>query len=155
MVKTIKPVSRIAKIEEEINRIIGEVFYRKEDYFGLDEGWVPCIDIYEKDNKITIETELPGVTQRDIVILLHSSRIEIRGRKKENLPSSKFRYLRLEREFGNFRRIVSLPHSVVPEKTKATLVNGILTIELRKLKRKEEKEVKVKIQKPDKSTGRK
>jgi len=154
MVKTIKPISRIAKIEEEINRIIGEVFYRKEDYFGLDEGWVPCIDIYEKENKITIETELPGVTQRDIIILLHSSRIEIRGRKKENLPSSKFRYLRLEREFGNFRRIISLPHSVVPEKTKATLVNGILTIELRKLRRKEEKEVKVTIQKPDKPTGR-
>jgi HSP20 family molecular chaperone IbpA len=42
----------------------------------------------------------------------------------------------------------------VPEKTKATLVNGILTIELRKLRRKEEKEVKVKIQKPDKPTGR-
>ena len=155
MVKTIKPISRIAKIEEEINRIIGEVFYRKEDYFGLDEGWVPCIDIYEKDNKITVETELPGVTQRDITILLHSSRIEIRGRKKENLPTSKYKYLRLEREFGNFRRIISLPHSVVPEKTKATLVNGILTIELRKLRRKEEKEVKVKIQKPDKSTGRK
>ena len=155
MVKTIKPISRIAKIEEEINRIIGEVFYRKEDYFGLDEGWVPCIDIYEKENKITIETELPGVTQRDIIILLHSNRIEIRGRKKENLPSSKFRYLRLEREFGNFRRIISLPRSVVPEKTKATLVNGILTIELRKLRRKEEKEVKVKIQKPDKPTGRK
>ncbi|NIM91682.1 MAG: Hsp20 family protein [Candidatus Aminicenantes bacterium] len=153
MVKTIKPISRIAKIEEEINRIIGEVFYRKEDYFGLDEGWVPCIDIYERDNKITIETELPGVTQRDIIILLHSNRIEIRGRKKENLPSSKFRYLRLEREFGNFRRIISLPHSVVPEKTKATLVNGILTIELRKMRRKEDKEVKVKIQKPDKSTG--
>ena len=155
MVKTIKPISRIAKIEEEINRIIGEVFYRKEDYFGLDEGWVPCIDIYEKDNKITIETELPGVTQRDIIILLHSSRIEIRGRKKENLPSSKFKYLRLEREFGNFRRIISLPHSVVPEKTKATLANGILTIELKKLRRKEEKEVKVKIQRPDIPTGRK
>jgi HSP20 family protein len=154
MVKTIKPISRIAKIEEEINRIIGEVFYRKKDYFSLDEGWVPCIDIYEKDNKITIETELPGVIQRDVTILLHSNRIEIRGMKKENLPSSKFRYLRLEREFGNFRRIISLPHSVVPEKTKATLANGILTIELRKLRRKEEKEVKVKIQKPDKPRGR-
>jgi len=155
MIKTIKPISRIAKIEEEINRIIGEVFYRKKDYFSLDEGWVPCIDIYERDNKITIETELPGVSQRNITILLHSDRIEIRGTKRENLPSSKFKYLRLEREFGNFRRIITLPHSVIPEKTEATLANGILTVKLRKLKRKEEKEVKVKIQKSDESLGRK
>jgi len=83
MIKTIKPISRIAKIEEEINRIIGEVFYRKKDYFSLDEGWVPCIDIYEKDNKITIETELPGVSQRNVTILLHSNRIEIRGIRHE------------------------------------------------------------------------
>jgi len=155
MVKTIKPISRIAKIEEEINRIVGEVFYRKKDYWGLDEGWVPFIDIYEKDNRITVETELPGVAQRDITILLHSNRIEIRGKKRENLPSSRFKYLRLEREFGTFRRIISLPHLVLPEKTKATLANGVLTIELRKLRRKEEKEIKVKIQKPDRSLGRK
>lgn len=154
MVKTIKPVSRIAKIEEEINRIIGEVFSPKRDILSSDEVWVPCVDIYEKDNVITIETEVPGVTVRDITILLHSNRIEIRGKKRENLPSSKFSYLRLEREFGAFRRIISLPGSVIPERTRATLTNGILTIELRKSRRKEEKEVKVKIQKPDKSLGR-
>jgi len=155
MVKKIKPVSRIAKIEEEINKIIGEAFFQKKDFFGLDEGWVPCVDIYEKGNEITIETELPGITQKDITILLHSNRIEIRGTKRENMPSVKFRYLRLEREFGTFRRLISLPGSVIPEKTRATFANGILTIELRKSRRREEKEVKVKIQKTDKSLRRK
>lgn len=146
MVRKIKPVSRIAKIEAEINRIMGEVFSQRREFLGLDEGWVPCVDIYEKENEFTIETEVPGVSQKDITILLHSSRIEIRGIKKENLPPSGVRYLRLEREYGTFSRVISLPSAVIPEKTSATLENGILRIVLRKLKRVREREVMVKIQ---------
>jgi len=56
MVRRIKPVSRIAKIETEINRIIGEAFFRKKNYLGLEEAGVPCVDIYERGNRITIET---------------------------------------------------------------------------------------------------
>ena len=155
MVKRIKPISRFAKFEEEINRTIGEVFSQKKDFLGLDEGWVPYVDIYEKEDEIAIETEIPGVSQRDITILLHSNRIEIRGIKKENLPAEKVRYLRLEREYGTFRRIIFLPASVVPEKTKAILVNGILTIILKKLRRRKEEEVMVKIQEPSENLGRK
>ena len=145
IIKKIKPVSRIARYEAEINRIIGEAFLQKHDILGLDEGWIPRIDIYEGKKDIIIETEIPGVSQKDITICLHSNRIEIRGSKKEDLPSEKIEYLRLEREFGIFRRVIYLPGMVIPEKTKATLRNGILIIVLKKLKQKEKKEVFVEI----------
>ena len=38
MSKKIKPVSRIVKIEAEINKITGEVFLKKKDLPGLDES---------------------------------------------------------------------------------------------------------------------
>lgn len=155
MVKTIKPVSRIAKIEAEINKIIGEVFYKKRDFLGLDEGWVPCADIYEGKNVFTVETEVPGVSLDDISILLHSNRIEIRGVKRENLPSEGVRYLRLEREYGTFSRVISLPGAIVPEKAHAILENGILRVMMEKLTRMKEKKVMVKIQKTEASSGRK
>jgi len=145
MVKRIKPISRIAKIEAEINRIIGEVFFQKKDLLSLDESWIPCVDIYEKENEITVETEIPGVSQKDITILLHNNKMEIRGVKKENLPPTTIKYLRLEREYGTFRRVIFLPGSVIPEKTSATFENGILTIVLRKSSQRKEREVKVKI----------
>lgn len=153
MVRKIKPVSRIAKIEAEINRIMGEVFSPKKEFLGLDEGWIPCVDIYEKENEITIETEVPGVSQKDITILLHNNRIEIRGVKKENLPPAGIRYLRLEKEYGSFRRVISLPGAVIPERTRATLENGVLSIVMRKLKRIREKEVMVKIREAEGSFG--
>lgn len=149
MVRKIKPVSRTERIEAEINRIAAEVFFQKREFFGLDESWVPCVDIAEKENEIIVEMEVPGVLPKDIHILLHSNRLEISGTKKEKLPPGRKRYLRLEREYGNFRRFIFLPSIVIPGKARATLENGILTVVLKKLKRKKEKEVVVRIQKTE------
>lgn len=147
MVKKIKPVSRTVKIEAEIDKIVGEVFFQKSDYLGLDESWVPCVDLSEKQDEIMVAVELPGVVKKDINILLHSSRIEINGLKKESLPQGKIKYHRLEREYGTFRRHIFLPSIVIPERAKALMENGILYVVLKKYKRKRDKEVVVKIQK--------
>lgn len=149
MIKRIKPVSKIAKIEEEINKIVGEVLYQKKELLGLDEQWNPCLDISEKENEIIVEVELPGVAQRDITLLLHSNRLEIKGVKRESLPKGGINYVRLEREYGNFRRFVFLPEMVVPDKSHASLENGILRIILKKHKEKREKKFVLKIQKSE------
>jgi HSP20 family protein len=149
MVKKIRPVSRIIRIEKEINRILGEVFSDNKGLLGLDESWVPCVDIFERGNEIIVEVELPGVAQKDISILLYSNHIEIKGIKRENIQSQKIKYMRLERESGTFRRFVFLPTAVIPEKARALLENGVLTIILKQFRRKKEKEVVLEIQKSE------
>jgi HSP20 family protein len=150
MVKKIRPVSRVVKIEAEINKIFGEFFSQKKDLLGLDESWIPCVDISEREDEVIVKVELPGVAEKDITILLHSNRIEIKGTKRERRSCSPVRYFRLEREFGTFRRIVFLPSAVVPEKSKALLENGILTVTLKKYRKKKEKKIVVKVQKSGK-----
>jgi HSP20 family protein len=108
------------------------------------------VDISEKDDEVIVKAELPGVAQKDISILLHSNRIELKGIKRDRQSRRSVRYFRLEREFGTFRRIVFLPSAVFPEKSKALLENGILTIILKKYRRKKEKEVVVKVQRSGK-----
>lgn len=148
MAKRIKPISRIIKIEAEINRIAGEVFVRDREWLGLDEGWIPYVDIAEQNNYIRVEVELPGVDRDDISILLHSSRLEVKGFKREPREAAPVSYIRLEREYGNFRRVIFLPNAVVPEKAQASLENGVLTLLLLKYSQKDAKEVVLKIQKP-------
>ena len=152
MVKTIKPVSRIIKIEAEINRIVGEVLVQKQELLGLDESWAPCVDISERGEDLIVEVELPGVDENGVTILLFSSRIEVKGIKKENLPNSPFKFLRLEREYGPFRRIIFLPSAVEPEKAKATLENGILTIMLSKYRTRRDEEVVLEIENKEDAT---
>ena len=117
------------------------MYQHKKELLGLDESWAPCVDISERGEDLIVEVELPGVDENGITILLYSSRIEVKGIKKENLPSSPFKFLRLEREYGPFRRIIFLPSAVEPEKAKATLENGILTIFLNKYRTKRNREV--------------
>ncbi|MBN1272259.1 MAG: Hsp20/alpha crystallin family protein [Candidatus Aminicenantes bacterium] len=147
--KKIKPVTRIVKIEAEINRIAEEVFFDGNEVLGLDESWIPLVDITESPDRIIVKAEVPGVDQKDIIILLFSSRIEIKGVKREHQGFKSIRYHRLERQYGNFRRFVFLPCSVRPEGAQAMLENGELTIYLNKMKREREKEIVVKIKKTE------
>jgi HSP20 family protein len=147
MIKKIKPVTRVGKIEGDIRRIVNEVMSEQRELLGLQGSWLPPVDVYEKDAEIVVEAEAPGFSAKDLVISLQQSRVEIKGIKKENEVSHGIRYLRLEREFGRFRRVIQLPCSVSPEKAKAFLENGVLTIVLKKFRESREKDVTVKIQK--------
>ena len=147
MVKRIKPVSRIVKIEAEISRIAEEVFIHNKELLGLDESWVPCVDISERGNDLFVELELPGVEEKDVLILLYTSRLEIKGIKKESLPDGGFKFVRLEREYGSFRRFVFLPSAVRSDRARASLENGVLTIQLKKQRPKQEKKVILEIDK--------
>jgi len=147
MIRRITPVSRIIKINTEISRISQGPLVRREKFLDWDETWIPRVDIYEKSREIIVEAEIPGVPQSDITITVQSNRVEIKGMKKENISSKKIRYLRLEREFGSFRRFVALPSTVVPDKAKAFLENGVLTLFLKKYIPKEDKDTLIKIKK--------
>lgn len=147
MVKKIKLISKIEDIKEDINRIVGEFGFQRKEVLGLDGGWNPDVDIYESADNITVEIELPGVDQKDITLLLHNNRLEVKGIKREEEKSRKPKYIRLEREYGSFRRFIFLPGSVIPEKTNAYLRNGVLIITLKKYRQGRKKERVVNIQK--------
>ena len=148
MVKKIKPVSRVVTIDTEISKIKREPFSQREKSPLWDGVWLPRVDVYEKPTEIIVEAEIPGVNPADIIITVQSSRVEIKGMKREAAASAKIRYLRLEREFGGFRRLVALPATVAPDKAKAFLENGVLTLRLKKYVPHEDKELVIEVTKP-------
>jgi len=150
MPKKIRPVSRIVKIEAEINRIVDEMYLHERKTHGLDESWVPWIDISEKQTEIIVEVELPGTVQKDITILLSSNRLEIKGIKRRSRFRKQVKYLRFEREYGPFRRLIFLPGAVIPEKARATFENGVLTLVLKKYRILKRKEVVLEIKRSEK-----
>jgi HSP20 family protein len=148
MVKKIKPVSRVVTIDTEISKIKREPFSRREKSPLWDGAWLPRVDVYEKPTEIIVEAEIPGVSPADIIITVQSSRVEVKGMKREAAASAKIRYLRLEREFGGFRRLVALPATVAPDKAKAFLENGVLTLRLKKYVPHEDKDLVIEVTKP-------
>jgi HSP20 family protein len=136
MVRRIKPVSRILKAEARVRTSARAVRPPERRLPLPGEVTVPAVDVYETKSEFILEIELPGVSENDVKVLLFSSRVEVSGFKREMAAHHGSRYMRLEREFGAFRRDVVVPGAFDPDQACAALENGILTVVLRKPPRK-------------------
>jgi HSP20 family protein len=102
------------------------------DFPELDGTWIPRLDLVETKTELIVAMEAPGLEAEDLVISLQLNRLVIKGRKRESSAPTGLRYLRLEREYGPFRRMLVLPRAVLPTRARATLENGVLTVVLSK-----------------------
>lgn len=102
--------------------------------FAEPIGWMPAMEIIEKNGDLVVTAELPGVSAKDVEVTVDEGILNIRGEKKEELkegePESK--YHMWERRYGSFQRSFTLPRTVDAEKISAKFENGVLTIKLPK-----------------------
>ncbi len=90
----------------------------------------PLVNIYEKDDTVTIKALMPGVKSEDLNIELAGESLIISGERKSDYTESP--YVRKERSFGAFKKSVRIPWAVNPNTIKAGLDRGILTLTLDK-----------------------
>lgn len=93
----------------------------------------PPIDIREGDNGYFITAELPGIDPKDVEITVQEGTLLIKGEKKFEQESKGEGYHRMERSYGSFRRVISLPKGVDFDHIDATFNNGLLTLTVPKL----------------------
>lgn len=116
--------------------------------FG-EESWMPGpawvsvpASMWEDDDFLHIEAELPGMSDEDIEITVHNGMLTIRGERKFEEGR---RYLYDGRTYGRFARVMKLPEDANPEGVQATLDNGLLRIDMPK--RPEAKPKKISVRK--------
>lgn len=116
----------------------------KNDEFDDIEGQL-TIDVYQDDNHIYIESPVAGVDPENLDISITPESVSIKGKRGERSSIKSRDYLYQECFWGNFSRSVILPQEIDPDRTSASLKNGILKISLTKINRMRSKKVKVKI----------
>lgn len=92
------------------------------------ESFRPAVDILEKDNKILMRFELPGVDEKDLDLKLDGRTLTIQGERKQEPEDSGYVYHQIESAYGAFSRSFDLPNSVDTEKIAAAFKDGVLTI---------------------------
>ena len=97
---------------------------------GKTEGQL-VVDIYEKEDYLIIVSTIGGIKPSDIDITVEPDLIVIRGERKKQISSELHCYMQ-ECFWGKFSRTLVLPCPIKPDKAKAELKNGILTILLPK-----------------------
>ncbi|MEO3430967.1 Hsp20/alpha crystallin family protein [Pelagibius sp. CAU 1746] len=104
------------------------------------------VDTSEDDKAYHVTAELPGMTEKDIEVTFADNMLTISGEKKEEKEVKEENYHRRERSFGSFRRSFTLPSEVDEGKISAAFKDGIMTIDLPKVKSAQKKAKKITIQ---------
>ena len=96
-------------------------------------------DIYEKDNNINIEMDIPGFNKEDINIEINKGNLVVTAEKNEEENEDK-KYLRRERKFyGKYQRSFYLGEGLKEDEIKAEFKNGILKVTIPMIEKEEPK----------------
>lgn len=99
----------------------------------MAEGeWAPRMDVYEKNGKLMIKAELPGVSKEDIKVEMDDGDLIVSGERKTETEVKEEDYYRVERAYGSFYRRLPLTFDVKTEQIKANYKDGVLEIEIPK-----------------------
>jgi HSP20 family protein len=94
--------------------------------------WQPPVNVYEDNDHLAIEAQLPGIDLNDIELSVNEQTLHLRGERKAETEKSKDGYHIQEAHYGTFSRSFSLPNTVNPDDAKATYDKGVLTISIPK-----------------------
>lgn len=111
-----------------------------------ESGWSPSIDISENDSELVVSAEVPGVKPEDIEIEIDDSRLVISGEKKQENEEKGDNYYRVERSYGSFRRVFSLPPNVDSSSVKASSKDGVLRVSIPKSAVEPQKKVEIEVE---------
>lgn len=119
------PFQDLDSMERRMRRMFEEI--------GFASTLLPAADVYETDEEIVLEVEVPGYDEKELGIEVSDHRLTIRGERKETTEQKEkaFRlHERLEREFERFFR---LPAEADTEHIEAKFAKGVLEVHAPKL----------------------
>jgi len=136
--------SALDEFRDRVDRLFG----RMESLFG-DVGTrpfaavFPGLNVWEDENAIHAEAEVPGIAAQDMEIYVRGSELTIRGRRTAIEAPEGATWHRQERPWGEFVRTVTLPSEVDENKVEATFNNGVLTLTMPKAEHAKPKKIEI------------
>ena len=95
-------------------------------------GVFPAVNVSEDLESVYVRAELPGIKAADLEITMENGTLTIAGERTMPVEDDRVSYHRREREWGSFRRSLSLSVAVDPNQIRAGYRDGILTVTLAK-----------------------
>ena len=139
------PFRDLSILQERMNRVFEDAAGRgwKGEEPSPTTSWSPAVDIYETDNQIMVQAELPGIEKKDIALQLENNVLTLKGERRFEKETKQENYHRIERSYGGFSRAFTIPTIVDEEKIRADYKDGILKIELPKKEQVKSKQIKI------------
>lgn len=127
------PFRSLQRFADEVDRMFDDVGRR---WTGLPAwrgrtssyAWAPEIDIFQKNNELTIRADLPGLKRDEVTVDITDDAVTIQGERRHESEEEREGFYRSERSYGSFYRVVPLPEGAITEQAKAHFRDGVLEI---------------------------
>ena len=88
--------------------------------------FMPNVDVEERDDRIVVRADLPGVNVDDFRVELEDDALVLQGERRDEREDMRGGVRRAERSYGGFRRVIPLPPGANLEAAEARFENGVL-----------------------------
>jgi len=102
-------------------------------YFGMAPrtaaaAWNPVIEVKQKEGKLLVTAELPGVKKEDVKVHIDNDVLTLEGERKEEKEEKREGFYHSERTYGAFCRSIALPENAKTNAVTAVFNDGLLEI---------------------------
>ncbi|RME24607.1 MAG: Hsp20/alpha crystallin family protein [Deltaproteobacteria bacterium] len=126
-------LEKLLHFRGEIDRIFTTLFDASEgDSYPLQAS-VGDIDIYEGPNEVVVEIELPGMRKQDMELSVVGDVLVLEGKREPPGRKQGTEFIRMERRYGKFRRLIEIPAAGNTASIGAKYENGLLVVTIPKI----------------------
>lgn len=153
MLSRLTDFDRTFDVLDELRRQMDRVWNDYDGSWGvvpaaqqtLSQGTWPRFNVFDGGANLIVTADVPGMTDKDLELSLEDGVLSVRGERKIVAPEG-YAAHRRERGAAALTRSIALPSKVDPEKTTATVMDGVLTVTLAKAPEARPRQIAVRAQ---------
>ncbi len=108
-------------------------------------AWTPRADIYETQEHVIVQLDVPGVKPDQIDINCEKGMLSIKGDRPFSGDVAGRQYYRVENLYGPFERYFELPATLDVARVEAKYHDGVLTLTFPKKEEAKPKKIEIKV----------
>jgi len=153
MISRLTDFDRTFDVLDELRRQMDRVWDDYDGNWGTLRGpsqqlsaasW-PRLNVFDAGAELVVTADVPGMTEKDLELSLEDGVLALSGERKPFAPEG-YTAHRRERGALRFTRSVALPMKVDPERTSASVKDGVLTVKLVKAPEARPRQITVRAQ---------
>jgi HSP20 family protein len=121
---SMSPFALMRQFTEEMDKM----FAQTSPGLGTGAAWSPAIEVKQKDGKLLVTAELPGLKKEDLRVHIDGDTLVVEGERKQEKEEQREGYYHSERSYGKFYRSLPLPENAQTDQTAAQFNNGVLEV---------------------------
>ncbi len=133
------------EFSKEVNDMMGRFFtVENGSELSREASWVPRLNFSETDEHYDVTFDLPGIKPDEVNVELCHGDLWITGERKAQSEEKGKSWHRVERHYGQFRRVVRLGDDIDSSNVDAEYKDGVLRITVSKTEQARTKKIEIK-----------